>query len=103
MKKKRFCAAIAAVLLLGLLVLCVFCDYPILLGQEVPEHYEETIRTQAEGIYSKRLPLIPVLVRIEACSAESIYYTIYYFPFGSVGMTYHSNDGYNIEKPLLKM
>ena len=103
MKKKEFCAVIAAVLLLGLLVLCVFYDYPILLGQEIPEHYEKAILSQAEGPYSQRLPLMPVLVRVEALSNERVYYTVFYFPFGSVGMSYHICDGYNMEKPLSRI
>ena len=31
------------------------------------------------------------------------YYTVYYFPLGSVGMSYSESDGYNMEKPLLGM
>ena len=101
MKKKSFCAAIAAVLLLGLLVLCVFCDYPILFGQEVPEHYEKAILSQAEGPYSQRLPLMPVFVRVEKFDTDAVFYTVFYFPFGSMDMSYHIRDGYNMEKPLI--
>lgn len=91
-----------------IVALCVllgyyFCHFPPLCGLELSVSDEEAIRSQAKGMYSKRLPLIPVLIRIADCSAESVYYTIYYFPFGSVGMSYHCRDGYNIEKPLLRM
>lgn len=100
MKKKRFCAAIAAVLLLGLLILCVCREFPILLEGKLPEAYTQAIRSQAEGVYSQKLPLIPVFVRVTEFDRERVWYTIYYFPFGSVGMSYHPQDGYNMEKTL---
>ena len=101
--RKKCCVIAVLVLLFVVGVLCTTIRFPFLCGLELPVSDEEAIRSQAKGMYSKRLPLIPVLIRIADCSAESVYYTIYYFPFGSVGMSYHCRDGYNIEKPLLRM
>lgn len=70
---------------------------------EIPENYMEAVKEQAEGVYSKRLPLIPVYVRIDSYAQEKLYYAIYYFPLGTVGMSYVEGDGYNIEKPLTNM
>lgn len=100
MKKKKICAVIAALLLLDLLALCFFCDFPVLLETTLPDPYTQAIKSQAKGPYSQNLPLIPICVRITGFDRETVHYTIYYFPFGSVGMSYHPQDGYNIEKPL---
>ena len=32
-----------------------------------------------------------------------MFYTIHYFPFGRVGMSYHLWDGYNMEKTLTRL
>ena len=47
--------------------------------------------------------MIPVYVRIDSYAEEKLYYTIYYFPFGTVGMSYVEGDGYNIEKSLSRL
>lgn len=72
----------------------VFCDI------EIPENSLKAIESQSKGLYSGRLPLVPIFVRVERCFEDTVYYTIYYFPFGTVGMSYREHDGYNIEKPL---
>lgn len=70
---------------------------------EIPENYMDAARSQAKGLYSERLPLVPIVVRINSYSEDVLYYTIYYFPLGTVGMSYSGGDGYNIEKPLINM
>lgn len=102
MKKKMGIGVIITVDLL--IVLFAFSKNPIVsCNIEIPENYMEAIKEQAEGVYSKRLPLIPVYVRIDNYAEKKLYYTIYYFPLGSVGMSYIEGDGYNIEKPLTNM
>ena len=63
----------------------------------------EAVKEQAQGVYSSRLPLIPVYVRVDSYMEEKIFYTIYYFPFGTVEMSYIEGDGYNIEKSLSRL
>lgn len=70
---------------------------------EIPESYMEAAKEQAKGAYSKRLPLVPVYVSIEDYSEGVLYYTIHYFPLGTVEMSYREDGGYNIEKPLTNM
>ena len=70
---------------------------------EITENYMEAVKEQAQGIYSNRLPLIPVYVRIDRYEEEKLYYTIYYFPLGTVGMSYVEGDGYNIEKQMSRL
>ena len=100
MRKRKPMAITAIVILLILGVFCAAVQFPLLCGLEVPKVLEAAVLDQAEGLYSKRLPLMPVVVRITGFDRERVYYTIDYFPFGSVGMSYHPQDGYNIEKPL---
>ena len=100
MNKKFFAAIIiVAILFAGFIVLesnpMVICDI------DIPECYMEAIESQSKGLYSKTLPLVPIYVSVEDFSFEKIYYTIHYFPFGTVGMSYTEGDGYNMEKPLI--
>lgn len=102
MKRKIGIGVILAVFLM--IVLFVFSRNPVVSSNiEIPEIYMEAVKEQADGVYSKRLPLIPVYVRIDSFTDEKLYYTIYYFPFGTVGMSYVTGDGFNIEKPLTNM
>ena len=98
--KKTVILLILTAALLGVL-LSVLASHPILYGEsELPKAYAEAIQDQAKGLYSKKLPLVPAFVKVECFAEETAYYTILYFPFGTVGMSYHPEDGYNIEKPL---
>lgn len=102
MKKKIGISIVIAVVFIVLL--CAFPRNPVVsCNIEIPQGYMEAVENQAEGLYSKQLPLIPVYVRIDRYADETLYYTIYYFPLGSVGMSYSEGDGYNIEKPLTNM
>ena len=95
-KKATGIVAIALMLILCFLTMnpLFFCD------MDIPEDYASAIRSQAKGLYSRTLPLVPVYITVDRYSAGSVEYTIYYFPFGTVGMSYREWDGYNIEKPL---
>jgi len=98
-KKKYYVIAIIAVVLV--LVLCWFAVNPVVIcGIDVPDDYLEAIESQSKGVYSRTIPLVPIYVSVDAFSEGRLYYTIHYFPFGTVGMSYAKNDGYNIEKPL---
>lgn len=91
-------------LLFSIVLLCAFAEQPLLFCKtNLPGEYKIAVQDQAKGLYSQKLPLIPAFAKVENVADERIYYTIYYFPFGTVGMSYHPTDGYNIEKPLLRM
>ncbi len=77
--------------------LIISCDF------DMPNETYEAIKSQSEGIYSSKLPLVAVYVNITDFSDEKAYYTIHYFPFGTVDISYSESDGYNIEKPLTKL
>lgn len=75
----------------------IYCDV------DIPDSYLEAIESQVEGIYSSKMPLVPLYVTIDSFSGEKIFYRIHYFPFGTVEMSYKEGDGYNIEKPLTRL
>ena len=91
-------ATIAAVLVL---VLSLSALHPVVVCRiDVPNNYLEAIESQSEGLYSSKVPLVPIFVSVDSFTEGRVYYTIHYFPLGTVGMSYAENDGYNIEKPL---
>ncbi|MBE6752942.1 MAG: hypothetical protein E7559_01085 [Ruminococcaceae bacterium] len=101
--KKRAVAAIiiAAVLIIGL---CVLASNPIVVRKDgIPTACLEAIESQSKGVYSSTLPLVPIYVAVDRLEGETVYYTIHYFPFGTVGMSYTEADGYNMEKPLTRL
>ena len=77
--------------------LIISCDF------DMPQMTYEAIESQAEGTYSDKLPLVAVYVNVTEYSQGKAYYTIHYFPFGSVDMSYSETDGYNIEKQLTSL
>ena len=77
--------------------LIISCDF------DIPNTTYKAIESQAEGVYTSKLPLVAVYVNITDYSDEKAYYTIHYFPFGRICMSYSENDGYNIEKQLTKL
>ena len=102
MRRKIGITVILLAAVIGALILLnrnpiVSCDI------EIPTNYMDVVKDQARGVYSQRLPLVPVYVRINQYEDGVLYYTIYYFPVGSVGMSYTGGDGYNIEKSLTNM
>ena len=99
MKKK-----VLVLLLIFVLSLSFLCNKPIVkYNSELSTIYKSAVESQSKGIYSSRLPLIPVYVSVGDMEEERIYYTIYYFPFGTVGMPYSQADGYNMEKTLSRI
>lgn len=77
--------------------LIISCDF------DIPASTYEAIESQSEGVYSSKLPLVAVYLNVTDYSDGIAYYTVHYFPFGSVDMSYSEADGYNIEKPLSRL
>ena len=77
--------------------LIISCDF------DIPNTTYEAIESQSKGVYSNKLPLVAVYVNVTDYSKGIAYYTIHYFPFGTVDMSYSESDGYNIEKQLTKL
>ena len=101
MKRSVIAAIIVAVLFLALSVSAL---HPVVICRiDIPENYMDAIAGQAKGMYSSKVPLVPIYVSVDACTEGRVYYTIHYFPVGTVGMSYAENDGYNIEKPLIDL
>ena len=98
--KKVLMAAIIVFVLIS--CFSVLASHPIIAPQkDLPAHYLEAIKTQTGGVYSRTLPLVPVFVSVDDVSQGKVYYTVFYFPFGTVGLSYTDGEGYNIEKPLI--
>lgn len=98
--KKRWIIIIAALFIL-VLALSASADHLFIVhSNNLPQDYYSAVQSQAKGLYSSRVPLIPIFVSIDDLERDTVFYTIHYFPFGTVGMAYSQGDGYNIEKPL---
>ena len=105
MKKRVVIIAVVMAIALGSLNVWLAkrtSDPIVLCNIDIPKEYRDVIEQEAKGVYSYRLPLVPVRVSVDRydMSADRVYYTIYYFPFGSVGMSYKGDDGFFQEKPL---
>ena len=99
MKRFKFLPAILITLLILWLGISLF--HPLTISSvEVPNQISRDIQAQAGGFYSAGLPLIPIVVTIDDYSENHVDYTIYYFPLGTVGMSFLEGEGYTIEKPL---
>ena len=99
--RKRVLLLVLAAIALSILCLSLLSSHPpITLECDVPEAYLSAIRSQARGLYSTTFPLFAVRITVENYIDERVYYTIHYFPFGTVGMSYGPGEGYNQEKAL---
>ncbi len=100
---KPFKAVILIFIILTILLrifsanLIISCDF------DIPHATYEAIENQAKGLYSNKLPLVAVYVNISDYSDGIARYTIHYFPFGTVDMSFSESDGYNIEKHLTRL
>ena len=100
--RKRWIIIIAAIFILAL-ALSASAEHPLIVhGEDLPQDYYSAVQSQAKGLYSSRIPLVPIFVSIDDLERDTVFYTIHYFPFGTVGMSYIQGDGYNIEKPLTR-
>lgn len=99
MKRIKKATGIVAITLM--LILCFLTMNPLFFCDiDIPGPYEAAIKSQSKGLYSKYLPLVPIYITVDQYAAGIAEYTIHYFPFGTVGMSYREWDGYHIEKPL---
>ena len=92
--------ALLIVALFGMTLACISSHPFVSRRCEVPEEYVAEIRAQSVGVYSKKVPLLPIYISIEQFSAGRAYYTVHYFPFGTLGMSYSLTDGFCQENPL---
>ncbi len=99
MKKKITAILVMVAVLLGFLSQKPIVSYKT----ELTEEYKLAVESQAKGLYSSRLPLVPVFVSVDSQDKGQVFYTIYYFPFGTVGMSYSRQEGYNTEKQLSRI
>ena len=88
---------VVCLILIALVIGCICC-WPAIGGQPLEQADRETISCVSQGLYSSRLPLIPVYICVEE-TGELLRWQIYYIPFGSIEMI-HNDDGYDITKPL---
>ena len=101
---KRLIKAFVVLFVALIVLLRIFSANPIISCDfDMPDETYEAVKSQAEGVYSNKLPLVAVYVDITDYSDEKAYYTIHYFPFGTVDMSYSESDGFNIEKQLTKL
>ena len=101
MKRGKKILIALSVLVAFIIMLGVISSNPIISNNAIaPEEFVEKVCAEAHGVYSTRLPLLPIYVTIDDYFGNMVYYTIHYFPFGTLGMSYSQIDGYSIEKPL---
>ena len=101
---KKLLTAIVFILSVMTIALGILSSHPVFSCDiEVPETHIQAIKSDAKGLYSNKVPFVPIYVEATAYSDDIVYYTIRYFPFGSVDMSYSEIDGYNIEKQLTKL
>ncbi len=101
---KKIIKAIILIVFALIILLRIFSSNLIISCHfDIPHTTYEAVESQAEGVYSNKIPLVAVYVNITYYSEEKVYYTIHYFPFGSVDMSFSETDGYNIEKPLTRL
>lgn len=101
---KKLITAVVLILSVLIIALGILSSHPIVsCDVEVPEACIQAIKDESKGLYSYKLPLVPVYVEATSYSGDRVFYTIYYFPFGSVDMSYSEAEGYNIEKQLSRL
>ena len=99
-KHKKAMITLLIVALFGMTLACISSHPFVSRRCEEPEEYVAEIRAQSVGVYSKKVPLLPIYIFIEQFSAGRAYYTVHYFPFGTLGMSYSLTDGFCQENPL---
>jgi hypothetical protein len=101
---KKLLTAILVISSILVIVLGVLSSNPIVSCDiDIPQESLAAVKSESEGLYSSKLPLVPIYVEVSDYSDGIVYYTISYFPFGSVDLSFSDTDGYNIEKPLSRL
>ena len=97
-KIKRFIILFFVILLLIIVILKAF--FPIAICKiDIPNDVSKKIEDHSQEVYSPTLPLLPVCVVIDSYENNKYYYSVYYFPFGSVRMSL-AEDGFYMEERL---
>lgn len=112
-KRGRFLSRFLIAALLICAVLAAFAVSPPVVCAEhcrgdLTEEWKDAVRSVNTGLYSAKLPLIPLCVRVTDIEAfatnggmeHRITFDVYYFCAGREGMEYSTRDGFNITKPL---
>ena len=102
--KRRF--KLICILLVFLLTAALAANPPLVGtdGLEVPvkemsDSLREDCRAYSRGLYTARLPLIPLYIEVLECDGTDALTRTHYFPFGTVEMEV-GQHGPNITKPL---
>ncbi len=103
MNKKAKIIVLTFLVILTVVLAFLSSDPIVSCKADVPAIYLEAVEGQVKGLYSDKMPLAPFLVTVDSFSDETAFYTIHYFPFGTVEMSYNEEEGYNIEKPLTRL
>ena len=88
-----------------ILMLALLCGHPLLRyhkGVEpLPPDLQAAVMRYSRGLYSDRLPLVPVWVQVERRPPGSIAsWTIQYFCWGTVSMELEEGGWPSVAKPL---
>ena len=91
------------------LVLCALLSVsrkPFLLydqscAQSLTQTQEDAVRSVCAGAYSTRMPLLPLVIRVNTTGESYAAWTEYYFPYGTREMELSGTDGFNCTKYLL--
>ncbi len=99
--RKRWAAAGGAVILM----LALLCGHPLLRYhkgvESLPPDLQAAVMRYSRGLYSDRLPLVPVWVQVERRPPGSIAsWTIQYFCWGTVSMELEEGGWPSVTKPL---
>ena len=78
-KRKKAMIALLIVALFGMILACISSHPFVSRRCEVPEVYVAEICAQSMGVYSKKVPLLPIYISIRQFSAGRAYYTVHYF------------------------
>lgn len=104
---KRWPRTLAVFLLLCAMLAALAVNPPVVctgdLKMEMTDELHDKVRGGADGLYSWRIPLVPVCAEItglESCTIEGriehiVKFSVYYFCFGVQRMEYSTYDGYN--------
>jgi len=95
------CCAFVLIIGIACVGMALVLERPLVICRfDLPDGYIDDIVAQARGMYSERIPIIALCVTVDDYTDGAAYYTIHYFPFGTVGMTYIGDGGFDCTKYL---
>ena len=104
---KRWLRVLAVFLLLCAILAALAVNPPVVCTEdmktEMTDELHDKVQGGADGLYSWRIPLVPVCSKItgfESCTIDGrmeyiVKFSVYYFCFGIQSMEYSTRDGYN--------